>query len=75
MGLPWQSKGAGSIPDQGTKIPHATQCGKIIIINKKNKNRTSLVQRFGSPPAKAGDMGLIPGEQLSPRTTTIEPVL
>ena len=54
MGLPWQSKGAGSIPDQGTKIPHATQCGKIIIINKKNKNRTSLVQRFGSPPAKAG---------------------
>ena len=34
-----------------------------------------MVQWFGSPPAKAGDTGLIPGEQLSPCTITTEPVL
>ena len=62
--LSFHSGGMGSIPSQGTKIPHATQRGP-----KKEKKKGLKTQSWDfpggavvkNPPANAGDTGSIPG--------------
>ena len=39
--------GTGSIPGQGTKIPHATQCGQKFFKNQKNKQKLPPIIKWG----------------------------
>ena len=51
------ARGSGLIPDQETKIPHATRQSQ-----KKRKMTSLLVQWFGLCVSKAGGVDSIPGQ-------------
>ena len=38
------ARGAGSIPGQGTKIPHAVRCSRKSILKKKTKTQAQIFQ-------------------------------